>query len=272
MRAFKTIFLTFAVVFFFTACEFNSPTEGFKVEGSISGFKDYPSNEVMAFIPGNNFSFKVKISESKLNNNYFSMFLPYELKDKHCDAIAIKEFILYDDEFESYLTISNKNVKIAQVWFNSNKKYGFGGNITQFGYREEYSEDFYNNHIASATLVKTKYVYAQSAVSITGEYETRLKNIHGEDLYKTVKMDLFLQKGWNIIYHISTFTSKPYTYLWEIDTAILNITTTNPENIELKWYYNFWDDYGDILKNEDAKFINWAFMSPYYFNFYFSRY
>ena len=272
MKTFKTIFLSLAVIFSFTACEFNSPTEGFKVEGSIYSLKDYPSNEVMAFLSGVNFKFGTKISESKLENNYFSLFLPYELKDRYCDAIATKTQILYDDEFESYLTISNKNVKIAQVWFSSDKEYYFGGNVTQFGYREYFSEDFYNDHIVKVTLVKTKYVYAQLAVSITGEYETRLTSVHGEDLYKRVKMNLFLQKGWNIIYHIGTFTSKPYTYLWEVDTAILNITAEKPEHIELKWYYDFWYDHYKILKNEGAQFIDMPFMSSYYEDLYFNRF
>jgi len=107
MKPFKTIFLTFAVIFSFTACEFNNPTDGFNVEGNIANIQDYPSNKVIAFLPGNNFNFKVKISESKLSNNWFSLFLPYELKDKYCDAIATKTHILYDDEFESFLTISN---------------------------------------------------------------------------------------------------------------------------------------------------------------------
>jgi len=265
MKPFKTIFLTLAVIFSFTAC-YKTPTEGFKVEGSIANIQDYPSNEVMVFLPGNNFNFKVKISESKLSNNWFSLFLPYELKDKYCDAIDTKKYIFFNPEFESYLTISNKNVKISDVWFNSNKEYNLNGNIMYFGYGEEY--DYYNG-AGYVTLVKTKYVYAQSAVSITGEYETRL-NVIGEDLYKTVKMDLFLQKGWNIIYYIGSYTSKPNTSFWDLDTSIVKITAEKPENIELKWYYCSFNDL-DIVRflrdNSDAKFMYMPFMIFYYEDF-----
>ena len=262
MKPLKTIFLTLAVTFSFTACEKN-PTEGFKVEGSIENFQDCSSSSVKAFVTDDyKLDFVAKISESKLNNNYFSMFLPYELKDKYCSAIDIKRWILFDPNFESYLTISNKNVKISRVLFNSDKNYF--NNITQFGYREE----FYNNDVASVTLVKTQYIYAQSAVSVTGEYETRLTHVMGTDYYKTVKMDLFLQKGWNIIYHIGNFVSKPNTYRWEIDTAIINITTEKPENIELKWYYRIRDTImGDKDIFLDAQFVYMSFMDAYYFDF-----
>jgi len=242
----------------FCSCE-KIPTEGFKVEGSIANFQDYSSNKVMAFVGGDYPTIGTKISESKLNNNYFSMFLPYEIKDKYCDAVSTKKFILYDDEFESYLTISNENVKIAEAWFNSDKKYYVLGNIKQFGYTEKY-----NYGVADVTLVRTQYVYAQSAVSITGEYETRLTFVHGQDLYKTVKMNLFLQKGWNIIYYVGNYTSKPNTYYWEVDTAIVNKTTEKPENIELKWYYRLSQHYYDILKNENAQFIYMPYISSYY--------
>ena len=266
MKTFKTIFLTLAVIFLFTAC-YNTPTKGFKVEGSIENIQDYPSNVVMAFVTNyGHYNFGAKISESKLNNNYFSMFLPYELKDKYCAAVGTNKYILFDTRFESYITISNKNVKISDVWFNSNKEYGFGGNITQFDYREE----FYANHVVDVTLVKTKYVYAQSAVSITGEYETRLTFVVGADYYKTVKANLFLQKGWNTVYYIGNYKSKPNTYFNEIDTAIVSITAEKPENIELKWYYCPFDDLDivDFLKdNSDAKFMLMWFMDPYYTDF-----
>jgi len=266
MKTIKTIFLTFAIIFSFTAC-YKTPTEGFKVEGSIANFQDCPDNKVMAFVCGGYGKLGTKISESKLNNNYFSMFFPYELKDKYCSAIGTDKSILYvPDEFESYITISNKNVKISDVWFNSNKEYGFGGNITQFDYREE----FYANHVVDVTLVKTKYVYAQSAVSITGEYETRLTFVVGADYYKTVKANLFLQKGWNTVYYIGNYKSKPNTYFNEIDTAIVSITAEKPENIELKWYYCPFDDLDivDFLKdNSDAKFMLMWFMDPYYTDF-----
>ena len=260
MKTLKSIFLTLAIFFFFTACE-KIPTDGFKVEGSIANFQDCPSNKVMAFVPDHySRNYFAKVSENKLNNNYFSMFLPYEMKDKYCNAISDNKWILFYPQFEPYLTISNDNEKVVDVWFNSDKEYFPGGNITQFGYREK----FYNNGVADVTLVKTKYVYVQSAVSVTGEYETRLNHVSGVDLYKTVKFDLLLQKGWNIIYMIGNYTSKPNTYYWEIDTAIINITATKPENIELKWYYAFWENYRDILKNENARFINLAFMETGY--------
>jgi len=262
MKTLKTIFFTLAVIFSFTAC-YEPPTEGFKVEGSIANFQDCPDNKVMAFLPGDNYDFKVKISESKLNNNYFSMFLPYELKDRYCDAIATK-YILYSYELESYLTVSNKNVKVAQVWFNSDNKYCGRGNITQFGYTEEYD---YNNEVASVTLVKTRYVYAQSAVSVKGEYDTYVggTDMGGVPCPETIKVDLLLQKGWNIIYNIGNFTSVPNTYFGWLDKAIINITTEKPENIELKWYYRFKSDFNfyDILQNEDAQFIYMPFMVSY---------
>jgi len=255
-----------AVVFSFTACMKN-PTEGFKVEGSIANFQDCPDDRVMAFVCGDYPTVGTKISESKFENNYFSMFLPYELKDKYCDAIGNMKYIFFDSRFEDYVAISNENVKIADVWFHSNKKYYFGGNIRQFGYTEDYD---YNNGPASVTLVKTQYVYAQSAVSIRGEYDTYS---NGEDQYgnpigpHTVKVDLLLQKGWNIVYYIGNYISKPNTYLWEIDTAIINVTAEKPENIELKWYYRFRENYRNILKNENARFMNWAFMMEYNTNF-----
>ena len=263
MKTFKTILLTLAVVFSFTACE-KIPTEGFKVEGSIANFQDYQDNKVMVFVGGGYGNIGTKISESKFENNYFSMFLPYEIKDKYCNAISADKLALFNPEFEPYLTISNENVKVIDAWFNSNKEYYFKGNIMQFGYKEK----FYNNEVADVTLVKTRYIYAQSAVSITGDYEARL-NGTGADLYKTVKMDLFLQKGWNIIYKIGNYISQPNTCYWEIDTAIINITTEKPENIELKWYYEFGNkfNYMKILENENAEFIYMPFMTSYKHDF-----
>jgi len=264
MKTFKTIFLTLAVIFLFTAC-YNTPTKGFKVEGSIENIQDYPSNVVMAFVTNyGHYNFGAKISESKLNNNYFSMFLPYEMKDKYCDAISTNKYLLFESEFESYLTISNKNVKVSKVLFSSDNEYYYDGNITTFGYTEKYY-----NGITDVILLKTRYVYAQSAVSITGEYETRLTFVYGEDLYKTVKMNLLLQKGWNTVYYIGNYKSKPNTYYWEIDTAIVNITTEKPENIELKWYYHFCNNsnFRDILEKDNAQFINIWCMSSYYYDF-----
>ena len=267
MKTFKIFFLTLAVVFSFTACK-KTPTEGFKVEGSIENFQDCPDNKVMAFVCSAFPDIGTKISESKFENNYFSMFLPYELKDKYCAAIDIKQYISFNPEFESYFTISNENVKIAQVWFHSNKNYYFGGNVTQFGYTEEYN---YYNGTASVTLVKTRYVYAQSAMSVKGEYETYVNgtDMGGVPCPKIMKVNLLLQKGWNIIYQIGDFTSVPNTYFGRLDTAIINITTEKPENIEMKWYYRFssnWNYY-DILKNENAQFIHMAFMALYYDDF-----
>jgi len=264
MNPFKTIFLMLAVIFSFTTCMKN-PTEGFKVEGSIANFQDCSHiDKVMAFAVGDNYDFKAKISESKFENNYFSMFLPYELKDKYCAAIADKKYILFDDRFESYLTVSNQNVKVCRIAFNSDNKYYGGGNITQFGYKEEYN---YNNGVASVNLVKAKYVYAQSAVSVKGEYETYVNgtDMGGVPCPQTIKVNLLLQKGWNIIYHIGNFTPVPDTYFGRLDTAIINITTERPENIELKWYYRFCSDFNfyDILENENVQFIYMPFMMSY---------
>jgi len=259
------------------SCEFNSPTEGFKVEGSIANIQDYSDNSVMAFVCGDYPKIGTQISESKLNNNWFSMFLPYELKDKYCDAIANQKYVLFDTRFESNLIISNENVKIADVWFNSNKEYYCCGNILQFGYTEK----FYPNGVMSSVLVKAKYVYAQSAVSITGEYETRLTQVYGVDLYKTVKFDLFLQKGWNIIYCIGTYVSPPNTVPdnyhleetekegpWggDVETATINITTIKPENIEFKWHYSIENSLEFIvfLRNNLLQFVYFWDMTPYY--------
>ena len=259
MKPSKTIFLTLVVIFSFTAC-FKTPTEGFKVEGSIANIQDCPSDRVMAIVP-DGYNFNTKISESKLNNNYFSLFLPYELKDKYCATIGAEKYILFDPRFDTSQTISNINVKVSKILLNSDDKYYPDGNITQFGYSEKYS-----NGVADVTLVKTKYVYAQSAVSITGDYKIRL-NVFGEDLYKTIKEDLFLQKGWNIIYYIGNYTSKPNTYFEEVDMAIINITTIKPENIELKWYYGFRENYRNILENDNVQFLYMWYIFSYYTDF-----
>jgi len=255
MKTSKTFFLSLAVIFSFTAC-YKTPTEGFKVEGSIANIQDCPSDRVMAIVPdGRNFN--AKISESKFENNYFSMFLPYELKDKYCNTITTDHDILLEP-----LIISNRNVKIGKIVFNSDNNFYADGDITQFGYVE-----MYNNGIGDVTLAKTKYVYAQSAVAIVGEYETRLMHVFGEDLYKTVKTNLLLQKGWNIIYYIGNFTSKPDTYYWDVDTAIINITAEKPENIELKWYYGLKGNFREILRNNNAQFIYMPYISSYYTDF-----
>ena len=256
MKTFKTIFLALAITFSFAACEFKSPTEGFKVEGSIANFQDYSSNRIMAIVPdGRNFN--AKISESKFENNYFSMFLPYELKNNYCNIITTDNFILFDS-----LIISSRNIKIGKVVFNSDNNFYSDGDVTQFGYTEKY-----NNGVADVTLVKTKYVYAQSAMAIAGEYETRLMHVFGEDLYKTVKTNLRLQNGWNIIYYIGNYTSKPNTYYWEVDTAIINIIAEKPENIELKWYYGFKGNFRDILRDNNAQFMAMPYIGSYYPDF-----
>ena len=255
MKIFKTFFLILVVIFFFSAC-YKIPTEGFKVEGNIENIQDCSSNRVMAIVP-NGRNFNAKISESKFENNYFSMFLPHELKDMYCRTIATDHDILLEP-----LIIISRNIKIGKVVFNSDNNFYAEGDITQFGYVENY-----NNGVADVILAKTKYVYAQSAVSIIGEYETRLMHVFGEDLYKTVKTNLFLQKGWNIIYYIGNYTSKPNTYYWEVDTAIVNVTTEKPKNIELKWYYGFKGNFREILRNNNAQFMAMPYIASYYTDF-----
>jgi hypothetical protein len=85
----------------------------------------------------------------------------------------------------------------------------------------------------------------------------------GEDVFETIKVDLLLQKGWNIVYYIGNYTSKPNTSQWEVDTAIVNITTEKP-NIELKWYYDFRNKIYDILEDINPDFIYMPYIGSYY--------
>ena len=255
----------------FCSCDtFNNPTDGVKVEGNIAnsedcshiiGVKAYLYNPVTV------------ISESNLENNYFSLFLPYELSNKlqkqYCSTVSVNEYQLFDSKFESYLTFSNKDAKIAVVEFSEiNKNIAF--NFLQFGYTEK----FYDNEVATVTLAKTKYVYAQSAVSVKGKYESYIagSDQDGNPIGpKTVKVDLLLQKGWNIVYNIGNFTSKPNTFYWSIDTAILNITTIRPENIELKWFYNS-SKIENIMRNDEHFVYYLPYMSSYYGDFIMNQY
>ena len=233
MLKIKVKYIIIFLIIFCSCNNFNNPTDGIKIEGNIENSQDcshISGIRVNAYNYADNYL--TKISESKYENNYFSLFLPYELKNKYCSAI--NEWGLFDTKFESYLTISNKNVKISKIsLWSINEEHA--NDIQQFGYAE-----MYNNDIVSVTLVKTKYIYAQSAVSIKGEYESYVAGTEKEGIFcpKTVKVDLLLQKGWNIIYNIGNFVPKPNTDFWVMNSATLNITTAKPENIELKWYYN----------------------------------
>ena len=228
---YKIKFIIFIALFtIFCSCNnFNSPKDGFKVEGNIENSQDCSQiNAVMAFVPDHN----AKISESKLQNNYFSLFLPYEMEDKYCSAIGNNKYNLFEAEFENNLTISDKNVKISKVYFSSDKEYL--NDIQQLGYTEK----LYDNDDVAFTFVKTKYIYAQSAVSVKGEYDTYTAQtpLLPTPLPKKMNFDLQLKKGWNVVYYVGYFVQNTY-YALEIDTATIKITTEKPENIELNWYY-----------------------------------
>jgi len=251
MYKIKIINIIVFLTFFCSCNNFNNPTEGFKVEGNIENPQDcshISGVEVYAYnLDNNEFA---KISESKYENNYFSLFLPYELKNKYCNAI--NKCGLFDSKSESHLTISNKNVTISKISISSINE-EWNNDIQQFGYTESY-----NNGAVSVTLVKTKYVYARSAVYIKGEYEAIVAT--GDVVpTKTVKVDLLLQKGWNIVYNIGCFASNISSSLFSVDMAILNVTTIKPENIELKWYYNS-VKFVDILRN-NTQFVLQPYMA-----------
>jgi len=270
MRKIKIITLIVFSALLYSCNTFNNPIDGVKIEGNIANPDDCShiiGVKVFLYNP------MTTISESKLENNYFSLFLPYELtnklQNKYCSTVGNNEYGLFDSKFESYLTISNKNVKICKVLFFATNE-DDATNFLKFGYTEK----FYDNQVATVTLAKTKYVYAQSAISIRGEYNSF---VNGTDQYgnpigpKTVKVDLLLQKGWNIVYNIGNFTSKPNTFYWSIDTAILNITTIRPENIELKWFYNS-SKIENIMRNDEHFVYYLPYMSSYYGDFIMNQY
>jgi len=270
MRKIKIISFIILLVLFCSCNNFNNPTDGFKIEGQIENSEDcLYSNGVVVLL----YNPITKISESKYENNFFSLFLPYELSNKlqkkYCSAVGINEYRLYDSKFESYFTISNKDVKICQVEICSVEPEEFGIAFIQFGYTESY----YDNQVAYVTLAKTKYIYAQSAVSVKGEYESYVAGTEedGVLLPKTVKVDLLLQKGWNTIYHVGNFKSLPSTHYWDMDSAIINITTVKPESIELKWYYNSSKLSREIVRNT-TQFGYLPYIYSYYSDFIINSY
>jgi len=260
----KTISIIVFLAIFCSCNNFNT-TDGIKIEGNIENSQDclHISGIVVNAYNLDDW-YLTKISESKYENNYFSFFLPYELKKKYCNAI--NKWNIFNSQFESYLTISNNNVKIGKISIWSINE-DHSNDIQQFGYRESYNS---SNGAVLITLVKTAYFYAQSAVSIKGEYETYV----GTDQYgtpalpKTVRVNLLLQKGWNIVYNVGYFTSNMSSYLWNMDSAILNITTVKPENIELKWYYNSWKFYDILIDN--TQYMLQPFMGGYKDDFIFN--
>ncbi|MDR0830547.1 MAG: hypothetical protein LBN95_10635 [Prevotellaceae bacterium] len=259
---YKKLFLLALVSICFYSC-FKNPTDGFKIAGSIENSEDCShivGVEAFAYNFQNNSAHK--ISESNYENNYFSFFLPNELKDKFCDVP--NKWHLYDAKFEDKLTFSNKNVKIGTISIYSvNEEYN--NDIQQFGYGT-----LFKNGILYVTFVKTKYIYAQSALSIKGDYETTIAGVEEGDFAppKTMVFNLNLQKGWNTVYKVGVFSSPVSSYYWDIDTALVTVTTVKPENIELKWYYY----QTNILRMIEKYDFYQPFVIDYAFDFIYNHY
>ena len=147
------------------------------------------------------------VATGKYENSEFKLTLPNTVDSSYLYNIRD---VLYWSKFN----ISNPDAKMGEI--NDFDAYNEDGyRIGLFSYYE----------VASNKIVCVNYFYADRSVTIKGSY-THWNDYNNSEIRTC---DMFLKKGWNVVYIVTEIMNRSYT-----------MTTNRPSNITLEWYYEGW--------------------------------
>ncbi|MDR2287162.1 MAG: Ig-like domain-containing protein [Prevotellaceae bacterium] len=164
------------------------------------------------------------LASAPYSNGGFTLKLPKEVSDLYLNALS-------EGEIPDSITVSNRNVKIGQVFLNA--------------YESNYQVgNFYHGTADWEGFL----IYANGNVSVTGSNTyTEINDFDGdgvpdETYTYTEKDNVHLKKGWNMVYTRET-EKENNTYEYEM-------TTTAPS--DAKWYFYFYDSLSDYYYSPNS--------------------
>ena len=167
------------------------------------------------------------IGESGYSKGKFSIKLP-----KTVESIYLEEF---DFNYEAdWITINPENALMNFIFLEAYKS-------------DEWEDDFiyatlsFNQTQTKVTLTFAlgMYLYVDKNVTIKGS-ETEKEIIEGIEINVNMKADVYLKKGWNIIY-------EEYSIIMQMNGGSIKSSITTKKPKDMKWYVE--DDLEELFDN-----------------------